>query len=207
MKLDSKLFDRIRIRPDAEATARARFPACEWPGCEEAGEYRAPKGRHREGQYHRFCLGHVQLYNKNYNYFAGMSDASVAAYQKAALTGHRPTWTMGVNPWGEKRGGPEPGGRGPGFGGPFADPLDLFGERIRPEIKPEPRRRVLKPLEKKALDALALDEDADAAAIKARYKELVKRHHPDANGGDRSSEERFREIIAAYNTLKSSGHV
>ena len=41
--------------------------------------------------------------------------------------------------------------------------------------------------------------------IKVRFKELVKRHHPDANGGDRSSEERLREIIQAYNYLKSVG--
>ena len=39
---------------------------------------------------------------------------------------------------------------------------------------------------------------------KARFKELVKRHHPDANGGDRSSEERLVEVIQAYNYLKSA---
>jgi DnaJ-class molecular chaperone len=53
------------------------------------------------------------------------------------------------------------------------------------------------------LAALGLDDTADAAAIKTRYKELVKRLHPDANGGDRSSEDKLREIIRAYNHLKS----
>ena len=47
--------------------------------------------------------------------------------------------------------------------------------------------------------------DASGPAIKARFKELVKRHHPDANGGDRSSEDKLREIIQAYNYLKSIG--
>jgi len=50
---------------------------------------------------------------------------------------------------------------------------------------------------------LGLDETADAAVIKARYKNLVKRLHPDANSGDRSNEDKLREIIRAYNYLKS----
>ena len=55
----------------------------------------------------------------------------------------------------------------------------------------------------KALYTLELDANATEASIKARYKDLVKRHHPDANGGDRSSEEKLREIIKAYNFLRS----
>jgi DnaJ-class molecular chaperone len=55
----------------------------------------------------------------------------------------------------------------------------------------------------KALHTLDLDAKATEASIKARYKDLVKRHHPDANGGDRSSEEKLREIIKAYNFLRS----
>ena len=56
----------------------------------------------------------------------------------------------------------------------------------------------------KALGPLGLDENADAESIKARYKELVKRLHPDANGGDRSTEDKLREIIQAYNYLRSA---
>ena len=51
-----------------------------------------------------------------------------------------------------------------------------------------------------------LETDADKLEIKARFKELVKRHHPDANGGDRASEDKLREIIEAYNYLKSAGY-
>ena len=57
----------------------------------------------------------------------------------------------------------------------------------------------------KALDVLGLDENADTAAIKAQYKVLVKRFHPDANGGDRSFEERLRDIIRAHDTLRAAG--
>ena len=65
----------------------------------------------------------------------------------------------------------------------------------------------MKPLERKALEALSLDEGADRQRIKARFKELVKRHHPDANGGDKRSENKLREIIQAYNYLKQAGLV
>ena len=97
MNLNSKYFDRIRIKPDDAAAAPREAPRCEWAGCDHAGGYRAPKGRHREGQYHSFCLDHVREYNKSYNYFAGMRDDDVVDYQRSASTGHRPTWNMGVN--------------------------------------------------------------------------------------------------------------
>jgi hypothetical protein len=205
MKFDSPHFDRIRIKPDEDRRLRETLPACEWPGCDQGATHRAPKGRNREGQYHRFCLDHVREYNQNYNYFAGMGDDAVAAWQKAALTGHRPTWKMGV-------GAPHPfaqamNARGPDVTG---DPFRLFdtpGARARARVE-EPARadgRSVRNAERKAFETLDLDIEADKAAIKARYKELVKRHHPDANGGDRSMEDRLRDIIKAYNYLKSVG--
>jgi DnaJ-class molecular chaperone len=62
-------------------------------------------------------------------------------------------------------------------------------------------------MERKALEALGLDGAASRQTIKARFKELVKRHHPDRTGGDRSSEEKLREVIQAYNYLKQAGFV
>ena len=52
---------------------------------------------------------------------------------------------------------------------------------------------------------MCIRDSAKRADIKSRFKVLVKRHHPDANGGDRGSEERLREVIHAYNYLKSAG--
>ena len=96
MDLNSPLFDRIRTRRDAKPTpTNASGPRCQHPGCHASGEFRAPMGRLREGQYFSFCLDHVREYNATYNYFNGMSDEAVLSYQKDALTGHRPTWKMG----------------------------------------------------------------------------------------------------------------
>lgn len=204
MPLDFDLFERIRVKPDPESLARRRFPVCEWEGCEAAGAHRAPKGRGHEGEYHRFCIDHVRLYNKTYDYFSGMGDDAVADFQKAATTGHRPTWTMGVNP-----DAPGTRARAPDFEMPktwtrrSGDPRMQF-RRVRAEARPEPVRKA-KPLEKKALDTLGLAETASPDEIRARYKDLVKRHHPDANGGDRSSEARLQEIIQAHRLLRAAG--
>lgn len=173
---------------------------CSWQGCREKAEYKAPLGRGKEGQYRWFCLDHVREYNKNYNYFNGMSDDDVIAFQRDALTGHRPTAPIGVR--GEHR-----GGRGAGNGwGPFhEDPFGLFsdGETV---INPEPERRRPRGPERAAFEVLGIGDDASKEAIKSRYKTLVKRHHPDANKGDRSSEDRLRNVINAYNVLRRAGY-
>lgn len=203
MKLDSKYFDRIRIRNRTARPAEPSAPVCQWDGCQEKGIHRAPVGRHADGQYFLFCFDHVREYNKGYNYFSGLSDSEIARYQKEALTGHRPTWTLGVN----KAAGAAPlhsAARSGSAGSHqrMRDPFNLFNEEARP--RPKPVRKV-KSLEAKAFETLGLPEVSEAAEIKARYKELVKKHHPDANGGDRGSEERFRAVIQAYQLLKQSG--
>ena len=206
MKFDSDIFERIRVKPDPEILARRSAPRCDWEGCEAAGTHPAPKGRGHEGEYHRFCIDHVRLYNKSYNYFSGLAAPDVAAFHEDAVTGHRPTWTMGSNPdaTGPRRSADE-------FEIPrnwtrrSGDPRIQFGRaaRFRAEFQARPVRR--KPLEKKALDTLGLPEAATGDEIRARYKDLVKRHHPDANGGDRSSEGRLQEIIHAYKLLRAGG--
>jgi DnaJ-class molecular chaperone len=109
---------------------------------------------------------------------------------------------MGVNP--SARSSPDIAQQRSGRAGYYnrmRDPYNLFGDRENNR----PRERKAKPLEAKALDTLGLDVRATAAEIKARYKELVKRHHPDANGGDRGSEDRFRDVLQAYRVLKQAG--
>jgi curved DNA-binding protein CbpA len=209
MKLESKYFDRIRIKPDGETTV-TEAPACEWQGCAASGGYRAPKGRMREGQYFNFCLDHVRAYNKSYNYFAGMGDDDIAAYQRSSATGHRPTWQMGVNSWGEKRGEANSARVHAWDGAAAHDPFGLFGDRFaQQQRRPEPAadtRRPVRSLERQSFAILDLEGEETGPEIKARYKMLVKRFHPDANGGDRSFEDRLREIIKAYNHLKAAGY-
>jgi hypothetical protein len=196
MNLNSRLFDRIRVKPREEPIVAATSPPCAHAGCQERGDYRAPMGRNHEGMFFCFCIDHVREYNAGYNYFDGMSDADVAKYQREAIVGHRPTWAMGVNraAKGHREEGMNPGGT--------HDPFNMFGGRAAAPEQEKPRRShgALR-----ALRTLDLDEMADQTTIRAKYKELVKLFHPDANGGDRSSEDRLREIIRAYKELKTAG--
>lgn len=205
MKLDSKIFDHLRVKPDEDRLLRDTAPKCEWEGCDNPGLYPAPKGRGMEGKYHRFCLDHVREYNKGYNYFSGVPDEEVVAQQKADQIGDRPTWFVGVNAYGKSKGRGR-GQRG-GYGYRFEtkDPFGLFGERGPAGEAPGKVKRPLKRLERKALHQLNLDDDATKQDIKTRFKELVKRLHPDHNNGDRSSEDKLREVIQAYNYLRQAG--
>ena len=204
MDLNSPFFDRIRIKPACDEPREAADPACDRTGCAATGLYRAPKGRAREGQYWRFCLDHVREYNASYNYFDGMTDDAVVAYQKDAVIGHRPTWSMGVNPAGQ---GASERADAPVRDWAYVDPLGILdAETVKARrAAPEPKRRRHAGPILKALDVLGLDETADGPAIKAQYKVLVKRFHPDAHGGDRSFEDRLRDIIKAHDTLKAAG--
>ncbi len=202
MKLDSKYFDSVRVKPDLEKVVREEAPLCQWKGCSAAGTHRAPRGRGREGQFYLLCLDHVREFNASYNYFAGMSNSDIETYQKDSVTGHRPTWKVGANAWAH---GTRHGlGETDGHGRRFADPHAFFAWRAAQSGE---QRRSLKPLELRSLEALDLAKGAERHEIKARFKELVKRHHPDANGGDKRSEDKLREIIQAYNYLKQAGLV
>lgn len=203
MKLDSKYFDSIRVSSGQTREAPTTTRVCQWKGCSEPGSHRAPKGRGHDGEYYRFCIDHVRQYNASYNYFEGMSTSEVEDFRKDAITGHRPTWKLGENAWATGR-----EVRDAASGGTTADPHGIFNDG--PDIPNRPAaeaRRPLRTLERKALDSLHLTEKATAVEIKARFKELVKRHHPDANGGDRGAEDKLREIIQAYNYLKQAGLV
>jgi hypothetical protein len=205
MRTNSPLFDRIRVKPDQDRRLRKELPGCQWPGCREPATHRAPKGRMRASEYWQLCLAHVREYNNSYNFFAGMSDEAIAKYQKDDITGHRPTWKLGSI--GGKRAARRGRGEFRGTEWVATDPFSLFGETSpRAGHAPAtPEARKIFNAQRRALDALGLEADAKRADIKARFKVLVKRHHPDANGGDRGSEDQLREIIQAYNYLKSTG--
>ena len=205
MPIDSsKFFDSIRVKPrgkQPEVKPRETVVACEWAGCANKGSHRAPKGRENQREYWHFCLDHVREYNQNYNFFSGMNADAVARYQKDALTGHRPTWKMGAN--GGKKGAEAEIDMA-------SDPFSMFSEingranwRKGPDAQPKAETRQVMNAERKALQVMGLGPDATLADVKTKYKALVKQHHPDANGGDRSTEDRLIEIIKAYNYLKT----
>lgn len=207
MKLDSPYFDRIRVKPAGRSTASTGTHCCEWPGCTRAGEHKAPKGRGREGQYFHYCKEHVRTYNQQYNYFRGMSDEEIASFQQAAMTGHRPTWNVGLGLGGSGNTAFERNReRWRAFAYAFdtSDPFGLF-EGAGTEGRAAERPRHLHNAQRKSLRVLGLDDEASASDIRSQFKSLVMTLHPDQNGGDRSSEDKLRDVIQAYNYLKKTG--
>ena len=86
----------------------------------------------------------------------------------------------------------------------FTDPLDAIGARFRVDRRRERKDgRPVSDGDRKALATLGLDLDVDRRALRKRYSELVRRYHPDRNGGDRSHEKALSQVIEAYTALKS----
>lgn len=196
-------FVDIRIKKPGEQ-ARAREPeerACDQVGCRRAGTHRAPKSRENTQSFWWFCTDHVAEYNRQWNYFEGMSEDELSAFGAAERAGHRPTWSFRAgrgDRLSSAQRGFERGRRG--------DPFSIFGAGGERVASAEPARSIGK-VHRLALEALGLEENADAETIRARYADLVKRYHPDSNGGDRSVEGLLQKVIRAYQTLKTAGFV
>jgi hypothetical protein len=162
---------------------------CEAPGCEKPGEFRAPKDRTLR-EHHWFCLDHVRAYNAAWDFYRGMGPAEIEHAIRADTGWQRPTWPLG------RLGGVrlDPAR--------LADPLGILRETAPHERRRPPPREEAPPELRAALGLLGLDWPLDPAALKARYKELAKRYHPDATGGDRGAEERLKDINRAYSLLR-----
>lgn len=191
----------IRIKPDKVQKTRTTRP-CSVKGCTGEGSHKIPKSRDQIGSYVWVCLAHAREHNEKWDYFKGMTDDAIARFQEEALTGHRPTWKMG-----ERAAGVRGAEDGPVTGSfRVEDDFAVFGEDAEAQAPRRPQR-ALTGLQRQAFDTLDLEHSANLNEIKARYKELVKRFHPDANGGDRGTEERLKQVIKAYSVLRAAGFV
>ena len=172
---------------------------CDHPGCLAGGDFRAPKSRLQLRDYYWFCLEHVRIYNAAWNYYAGMNDGEVEAEIRHDTVWQRPTWRLGAR-------------HGPGYAARIRDYFDVFSGGSG--ASPNSGRRNGRPASEATQRALSAREQALAVfeveppftpvRLKARYKALVKLHHPDAHGGDKVAEEKLKIINQAYATLKAS---
>lgn len=184
---------------------RGRRPHCAVPGCPELGEFRAPNpygrspGGDGPGDWQWLCLEHVREFNARYNFFEGMSREEIEEAQAPLAGWERETRafraTAGVD--------------APPRWADFHDPLDAIQARFRGRVDdamPKARAdgRPLSPADRSALKTLELDADADRRALRARYSELVRRYHPDRNGGDRSFEKKLQQVVEAYQHLRTA---
>ncbi len=187
----------IRIKPEGGRVEPAKvLRTCARAGCDEEGGFKVTRSREHLGEYIWLCLAHAREHNESWDFFRGMDEKDIESFRNDAMTGHRPTWPLGK--------------RAARMQNPFGsfsvdDGLGTFEKDA--DSRPHVRRpeRTLTRLQIQALDVLNLAHGATLLEIKARYKELVKRFHPDANGGDRGAEERLKQVIKAYGVLRASG--
>jgi len=167
---------------------------CDAPGCREEGLHRAPKSRDALGDYFWFCLEHVREYNKSWNYYADMSEPEIEREIRRSTTWDRPTWPFGTRDGRASRS--QAYHR-------FNDRFGVFDEDDEGTAENREKRGPAgNTAEAKAFRTLGLEPPVTLDGLKRRYKELVKIHHPDANGGSKDAEERLKRINEAYAILR-----
>jgi len=193
-------------QPESNKTRRAQrlhgrvadqAQACNHLGCPEPGEFRAPApvgtrpNSNGPGDWQWLCLDHVRAINSGYNFFQGMSPDEIEAAQRPYAGWERETRAFSAAPH-----------IGPRWGD-FSDPLDAIGAHFGKDRMPREDGKGLSDHDHRLLKVMGLDKDADRRALRQRYADLVRRYHPDRNGGDRSHEKALQEVIDAYTQLKS----
>ncbi|MBM3595715.1 MAG: molecular chaperone DnaJ [Alphaproteobacteria bacterium] len=185
----------------------ARDKTCDWPGCDEPGEFRAPGARppgfDGPGEWRWFCLDHVRKFNASYDYFDGMSPDEILRAQSPIHSWERESRAFN----------PAAGVDGMPRWADFADPLDAIGSRARASrqraesasrAQPRADGQPVSWEERRALEVLGLSLDADRRAVRRRYTEMLRRYHPDHNGGDRRHEVRLQGVVEAWQVLRKA---
>ena len=161
---------------------------CQWNKCRNAGKYRAPSERDNIKNFKWLCEKHIVLFNKNWNYFEGMSENEIQKFIKSDLTWHRPTQKFGAADnffnilWNNA----------------LNDKFNFFNENnsINKKING------LSEKDKDALKIMELELSADWLTIQKKFKTLVKKFHPDKHAGNKQHEDKLKKITLAYSHLK-----
>ena len=163
---------------------------CEWENCKEIGKFKAPLEKDNSKNYKWLCEEHIKLFNRNWNYFEGMSQREIEAFLKSDITWHRPTQKFGASDnffnilWNNA----------------LSDKFNLFGEE---KILNNLKNRNLCEKDKDAFKILGLEFNSNWSNIQKRFKTLVKKFHPDRNSGNKQYEDKLKKVTMAYSHLKT----
>jgi hypothetical protein len=162
---------------------------CEWENCNESGKFKAPVEKDNSKNHRWLCEKHIKLFNKNWNYFEGMSQDEIEHFLKSDLTWHRPTQKFGSSDnffnilWNNA----------------LSDKFNLFKDSKSSGILKSSK---LSEKDKDAFKILELDFDSSWVIVQKKFKTLVKKFHPDRNLGNKEFENKLKKITLAYSHLK-----
>ena len=163
---------------------------CDWDDCNEQGSYKAPVERDNSRKYRLLCLKHIKIFNKSWNYFDNMSDQEIEFFIKSDLTWHKSTKTFGSTDnffnilWNNA----------------LDDKINIFKSSNFKDFK----KTKISPQDKDALHILELNDDVKWKEIHTKFKDLVKKYHPDKNQGNKEFEDKLKKITLAYSQLKKT---
>ncbi len=176
---------------------------CDHPDCIELADYKAPKSRHSRDNYW-FCLEHVKIYNREWDYYQGMSSAEIDADRNLDMTWRRETFPLGG---GAKKLNP--------FNLVYEDPLGIISEfsplktkQSAPKISTDYIVFAQGSQEEEALRVLELQSPTSVDEIKNKYKQCAKVLHPDLTSQamtdkeKQANERKLMKINSAYHVLK-----
>ena len=157
---------------------------CSNPGCEETGIYPAPKSRENLNEYLYLCISCIKVFNKSWNYFAGLSEKELEIEIRKSVTWDRPSWKFGTK----------------NLNHDFEEAFRAFNGQ-----KKLIKEKVVDKKLESCFKVLGLNSKSKLREIKSRYKILAKKWHPDVqNEKNSKNKDTFINITNAYkNILKS----
>ena len=163
---------------------------CEWNKCSKSGMYKAPVEKDNSRKFRLFCLEHIKIFNKNWNYFSDMNENEIEYFIKSDLTWHKPTKSFGSSEnffnilWGNA----------------LEDKFNIFKNSNHKDFK----KTNLSEKDRYALEILGLKYETKWSDIQKKFKTLVKKYHPDKNHGSKKYEDILKKVTLAYSQLKLS---
>ncbi len=187
---------RKRGRSSMSGAVETSSRNCEHPNCSRMGKYRAPKSPDHLDEFYWFCQEHARKYNLNWDFFKSQPKEEV---EKALLSDRDKSEQDLEEEWQETRERCAWSRLG------IEDPYEILGDKgTRNRHGGQISGARLTPSERRALDILDARENWNRATIRAQYRTLVKYLHPDKNDGDRTDENRLKEVVWAWDQIKGS---
>ena len=177
MHKNKKKFSNYIEESEEEFLALTKY--CEWKDCHKKGEYKAPTSRDKLREFKWFCLEHVKLYNKGWDYFKGRTTDEIYNEISKDATWHRPTWEK-IKKY------------------KFISSPQFDNEDIK-KFNSEPTDRIKKNTIEYCAKILQIKLPTKLSTLKKQYKKMVKKFHPDVSKSN--SEEHIIKLNYAYSEL------